>query len=511
MRASTSSSLKGLLEARSESSYGNGLGRGTGTVSARNLRYGSYLVDGSAGGSTVKNVRRHLISYIATTVVGLSLSGSLLFAASASAAEPTTPTSQATAPSKSDDTSLKEDMNLPPVGGFLGLLRKGDKPDDSPEVTATGGGPLKGVGSSTVAGSFELPSTIESMWPAPGVELLFPNREVRITFTTTVDSRTFVGQVEDATGKVVSGTDGAPVLFTRSEETPSTTREVLGTLAPLEPGEYSFEWSVKTTSGKTIAFSVPFVQMKSVSGVGGSNHRHADLRLPGEDYVITFARILLVLAFAFAFAFTAHRRWAQMGAAIALGLAGILYSIAFVLPAYDSDQSLGDLLAKLEGWAAFAVVIAAMATALARNKYEILGLTAFGAAAAQATTYTPRLSYGLIHVALLAIPLAAVGATLASAAQKLPLGPFKRAGFALIAASAPMLSVILAAGTFTPTRGQGDDLRMKMLAGVVVLVLTSVSALLMYGLKLRNPRVHVPLMLVVAITASIATTAPALL
>ena len=406
---------------------------------------------------------------------------------------------------------VKENQDQPSATGFGGLLSKGDGPENSPNANSNGGGPTKGVGSAAVARSYNLPAHIDSLWPAPGVELHFPNREVRVTFTKEVDSRTFKGQVIAEDGKVVSGTDGAPVLFTRSAETPTKTREVIGTLAALEPGTYEFQWSVQAMDGQKIEYSAPFTQLEAVSGVGGSNHRHSDLRLPGEELITTFARFLLLVGFAFAMIFTAKRRWARTATAGTLAAAGSIFTIAFALPAYDSDISLAELLASLEGWAALAVVVSAVASYMASTRVELAGYASVALVAAQATSYTPRLDNGLIHVILLASALAAHGLLVAGASGGINISLIRRAMIAVGGALAPAVSLVLAAGTFMADRGQGADLRLRLLAAAFSFVLFGISVLISEGLKYKNPRLHVPLILLASAAISWVTTAPALL
>lgn len=398
-----------------------------------------------------------------------------------------------------------------PTSGSGGPLADASQPSVSPEVRTTGGGPSIGVASGDATRRFDLPAEIESLWPTPGVKLLFPNREVRVTFNTTVDSRTFTGRIVDVDGNEVNGTDGAPVLFTRAAETPTITREVIGVLAYLEPGTYQFDWSVKTTEGKTIAVSVPFTQVESVTGVGGSNHRHGDLRLPGEDYLIAVARFLLVIGAAFTFLYAPTRRWARNGAGAALGIAGMLYTAAFAIPAYDSELELAELLARLEGWAAVSILIAATSAALVRSRTELFAVTGYALVAAQATTYIPRLSYGMLHVLLLSAALAGVGYLVAAGTGLLKSQPVRQLLTAVTAALAPAISVIVVAGTLMPTRGQGEDLRSKMVAAVVVALTAAVSLLISEGLKVRKPYFHLPLLIVAAVAVAVATTAPALL
>jgi hypothetical protein len=406
---------------------------------------------------------------------------------------------------------VKENQDQPSATGFGGLLSKGDGPENSPNANSNGGGPTKGVGSAAVARSYNLPAHIDSLWPAPGVELHFPNREVRVTFTKEVDSRTFKGQVIAEDGKVVSGTDGAPVLFTRSAETPTKTREVIGTLAALAPGTYEFQWSVQAMDGQKIEYSAPFTQLEAVSGVGGSNHRHSDLRLPGEELITTFARFLLLVGFAFAMIFTAKRRWARTATAGTLAAAGLIFTIAFALPAYDSDISLAELLASLEGWAALAVVVSAVASYMASTRVELAGYASVALVAAQATSYTPRLDNGLIHVFLLASALAAHGLLVAGASGGINISLIRRAMIAVGGALAPAVSLVLAAGTFMADRGQGADLRLRLLAAAFSFVLFGISVLISEGLKYKNPRLHVPLILLAGAAISWVTTAPALL
>jgi len=406
---------------------------------------------------------------------------------------------------------VKENVDQPSATGFGGLLDKGDGPENSPNANSNGGGPTKGVGSAAVARSYNLPAHIESMWPAPGVELHFPNREVRVTFTKDVDSRTFNGQVIAENGKVVSGTDGAPVLFTRSSETPTKTREVIGTLAALTPGNYEFQWSVVAIDGQKIEYSAPFTQLEAVSGVGGSNHRHSDLRLPGEEVIVAIARVLLIVGFAFALIFTVNRRWVRTATAVTLAAAGSIFTIAFALPAYDSDISLAELLASLEGWAALAVVVSAVTSYMASTRAELVGYAAVALVAAQATSYTPRLDNGIIHVLLLASSLAAYGLLLAVSTGLFKLSLMRRSLVALWGAIAPAVSLYLAAGTFITDRGQNEDLKLRLLAAAFSLFIYVVSVLIFSGLKYKNPRLHVPMMLLACVAISWVTTAPALL
>jgi hypothetical protein len=80
-------------------------------------------------------------------------------------------------------------------------------------------------------------------------------------------------------------------------------------------------------------------------------------------------------------------------------------------------------------------------------------------------------------------------------------------------ALAPVSTVVLAAGTFAPQRGLGEDLRLRLLGAAVVIALSAVTLaserLIPTRRYLRIPFAVVAL--VIAITAAIMTTAPALL
>ncbi len=353
---------------------------------------------------------------------------------------------------------------------------------------------------------------MESLWPSPGVELRFPNREVRVTFNVVVDSRTFTGQVVDESGQIANGIDGAPALFTRSEETTASTREVIGTIAALKPGKYTFTWSVKSTKGESLSFDVPFTQFEPVSAPGGSNHRHDDLKLPGEEGLMVFSRALLAFGFAFGFAFAATRRWTRYAAAGVISTAGVLYTTAFALPAYDSDLTMAELLARIDGWAAVGVLVAAAAAALARNRQELLVIVTAAAVSAQATTYVPRLSYGLVHLILLVAPLAAIGAILAGTVNTIRASTWKPLLFSVTAALSPVLSIILTAGTLNPDRGQGQDLRTRLIAAAVIMIATTLSLLIAQLTTTKwSGRIRLAVLLAAVVAAAVATGAPALL
>ena len=469
------------------------------------------LIDVSNHAGTVLIVQRIFRGILPTIIMLVSLAFSPLLMATASADSENSKSSHNNETIKDNPVVINESQNLPSATGFGKLDSKGDGPENSPNAISDGGGPAKGVGSAGVARSYNLPKYIDSLWPAPGVELHFPNREVRVTFSKDVDSRTFKGQVVAADGNVVSGTDGAPVLFTRAAETPTQTREVIGTLAALSPGTYEFQWSVKAMDGQSIEYSAPFTQLEAVSGVGGSNHRHSELRLPGEDLLTTIARFLLLVGFAFAMIFTINRRWAKSATVGTLASAGIIFTIAFALPAYDSDISLAELLASLEGWAALAVIVTAVTSFMASTRIELVGYATVALIAAQATSYAPRLDNGFIHVLILASALAAFGALLASSSGFFKISTMFRVMIALVGALAPALSVILAAGTFMVDRGQESDLRLRLLAAAFSFVLFGISLLVSDGLKYRNSRLHIPLLLLAGLAISWVTTAPALL
>ncbi len=387
-----------------------------------------------------------------------------------------------------------------------------DQPVGAPVSEYDGGGPRKGPASKIVGDVQQLPASVESLWPSPGVELRFPNREVRVTFNVLVDSRTFTGQVVDENGQVANGIDGAPVLFTRSEETPPSTIEVIGTIGALQPGKYVFQWVVKDSFGKQISFDVPFTQLDPVEAPGGSNHRHEELTLPGEEVFIIVSRVLLAIAFAFGFAFGTTRSWPRFGAAGVIILAGLFYSVAFSIPAYYSELTLAEILARIDGWAALGVLVAGVAASLARSRNELLVIISAAAVAAQATTYTPRLSYGLLHVALLALPLAGLGTLIADATGVWKLPAWKTLAIGATAALTPVLSVVIAAGTITPDRGQADDLRLRLAAAAVIVAMTTLSLLVsQIRTSTLATRIRIGVLVLGAVAAALATGAPALL
>ena len=112
---------------------------------------------------------------------------------------------------------------------------------------------------------------------------------------------------------------------------------------------------------------------------------------------------------------------------------------------------------------------------------------------------------------LLASALAAYGLLLAVSTGLFKISLMRRSLVAIWGALAPAASLYLAAGTFITDRGQYEDLKLRLLAAAFSLFIFVVSVLISGGLKYRNPRLHVPMMLLTCVAISWVSTAPALL
>lgn len=372
------------------------------------------------------------------------------------------------------------------------------------------GGPTAGPGSKNALVGSGLPSDIVSVWPSPGSELLFPIRESRVSFVQKVDTRTFRGRIfETASGKVAVGIDGTPALFTRATITATESRDVIGTYPPLAPGEYQLEFSVTSLEGEELTGVVPFTQMEPIVAPGGGNHRHGEVRLPFEEQLTTVARGLLILSFALLF----RRRGAGPLLPALLAVAGVVYSAAFLVAASDTILTTGELLGRVDGWASFGVLAAAVTAAMARRQAERAAATVVAAVAALSTTYTPFLDLSVAVLALLTLTMLSAGGYAAASAGWLKISSIGWLLLGTATAVSPVLMVLLTSGSLNPPRGMGSDIRERILAAAVILVATVIGfaarKLLPNG---RLTRVLLGLTaVIVTLCAALATTAPPLL
>jgi hypothetical protein len=382
--------------------------------------------------------------------------------------------------------------------------------DSVPRATAGTGGPKFGAGSDAVVKDSGLPQQVVSLWPSPGAELLFPNRESRISFRDRVDSRTFQGRILDATtGKVAIGDDGAPALFTRSTITATEALDVIGTYPTLGAGSYLLEWSVITLKGERLTGEVAFTQLEPIVAPGGGNHRHGQLRIPFEKELTTFARVLVVAGFALLF----RRRGEGVLLPGVLAVGGLIHMAAFLITASDTILTTGELLGRLDGWAAAAVLASAVLAALARTRGERAAAVWLAGIGVLATTYIPNMAMSVPIMVLLSVTMYGAGrwaaAALGWSRDRLVTSIILAATIAL----APVSTVVLAAGTFAPQRGLGEDLRFRLLGAAVVIALSAMTLaaerLIPTRRFLRIPFAAVAV--VIATTAAIMTTAPALL
>ena len=406
------------------------------------------------------------------------------------------------------ENSLGSGKPISPFGGA------DNYPIGAPMSEAVGGGPASGLASSNGILGSGLPNEVESAWPSPGSILHFPNREVRVSFKNKVDTRTFSGQVYDSkTGKPAMAKDGAPALFTRSVESEPRSLDVIGTVQALQAGEYIFKWSVKSEKGKQIEGSISFEQLSSVVARGASNHRHGDLKIPGLNILLVLSRLLIIFSIVFSAGYAYSRLWARYAAGAILVLSGSIYTAAFSIPAYYSDLNRSEIIGRLDGWAAFAVLFAGVVAVFCRTRTEIFFATLFASAAAISTTYTPMLEYGSLHVGLLAGSLLGGGLFIASSLKLYKMRKRVQALLLFAACSTPALSILIAAGTLNPSRGQFEDLKEKLLAGSIALLFGSISIFLdRFGGSMKTVSyLKLPIAAGISIAIAIATSAPSLL
>lgn len=378
-----------------------------------------------------------------------------------------------------------------------------------PRVTAQPGGPSNGPASADALRGADLPAAVVSMWPSPGAELLFPNREYRVSFRNQVDSRTFRGRILEAgTGKVAVGLDGTPALFTRSARTETEAVDVIGSYPALGPGEYEIEFSVTLIGGEEIKATVPFSQLQPIVAPGGGNHRHGDLRMPFEKELTTTARGLIVLAFALLF-----RRRNSFVLPASLGVAGAIYLGSFLVTASDTILTSAELFGRLDGWAAGGMLAAAVTAALARRTGERVAATVFAALCALATTYLPFMQLSAVLMAILVGAMLAAGRFAASVLGWREASAVRTLAYGVAAAFLPVVATIVSSGSLTPERGMAADFRDRLLAAAIVLAATAIGLALQKILPPHRFK-HIPIGLMVSVVAAgvaIATTAPQLL
>jgi hypothetical protein len=284
---------------------------------------------------------------------------------------------------------------------------------------------------------------------------------------------------------------------------------VIGTYPTLGPGSYVLEWSVITLKGERLTGEVAFTQLEPIVAPGGGNHRHGQLRIPFEKELTTFARVLVVAGFALLF----RRRGEGMLLPGVLAVGGLIHMAAFLITASDTILTTGELLGRLDGWAAAAVLASAVLAALARTRGERAAAVWLAGIGVLATTYIPNMAMSVPIMVLLSVTMYGAGrwaaAALGWSRDRLVTSIILAATIAL----APVSTVVLAAGTFAPQRGLGEDLRFRLLGAAVVIALSAMTLaaerLIPTRRFLRIPFAAVAV--VIATTAAIMTTAPALL
>ena len=257
-----------------------------------------------------------------------------------------------------------------------------DQITDITKIKPISGGPNLGDGSKYKKNK-ELSKFIESTWPSEGVVLYFPNREYRVSFNTEVDSRTFEGKVRiKETGEIAYGLrDDAPALFTRSEITKSSTKDVIGIIPPLNPGSYVFEFKVNKNSKnrEEISGEINFTMADKILSQGAGNHRHGIYKFIFEEELFDITRG--IIAFLFAIILLRWKNLLIVQSSI-LGLLSLFYMISFVLRNTDSILSTNEILARVDTWGFIGVLISFTAMILSKKDYEkklILGFALLSA------------------------------------------------------------------------------------------------------------------------------------
>jgi len=257
-----------------------------------------------------------------------------------------------------------------------------DQITDITKIKPISGGPNLGDGSKYKKNK-NLSNLIESTWPSEGVILYFPNREYRVSFTTEVDSRTFEGKVRiKETGEIAYGLrDDAPALFTRSEITKSTTKDIIGLVPPLSPGKYVFEFKVNknTKDREEISGEINFTMADKILSQGAGNHRHGMYKFIFEEELFDITRGIIAFLFAIIIIRMKNLILAQ---STILGLLSFFYLISFILRNTDSILSTNEILARVDTWGFIGVLIAFTAMIISKKDYEkkvILGFTLLSA------------------------------------------------------------------------------------------------------------------------------------